>query len=112
MSDEPKKQSRGWIGWVLVVVLIAVGIAAWGVGRTLDDRQRARQHALARTGELNVQIRALAKEENDPTVRKDPTRRREIHGEIERLVRERLELNHERKRLARPLFQMFLDLFR
>jgi cell division protein FtsB len=107
MSDEPKKRSRGWIGWVLVVVLIAVGIAAWGVGRTLDDRQRARQRALARTGELNVQIRALAKEEKD-----DPARRREIHEEVERLVRERHELNHERKRLARSLFQMFLDLFR
>jgi hypothetical protein len=108
MSDEPKKRARWWIGWVLVVVLIAVGIAAWGVGRTLSDRQRA----LVRTREINAQIRVLDKVENDPAVRKDPTKQREIHEEVERLVLERLELNRERQRLAGSPFARFLDLFR
>jgi|SRR5580692_4856588 hypothetical protein len=119
MDDQQKRQSRGWIGWVLVVILLAVGITAWGVGRILN----ARQHAQARIGEIDAQIKVLAKEHNALTFTtdlcgitrrnpKDPVKRREIANRANQLIRQRQELRKELERSASSsLFRRFGDLF-
>jgi hypothetical protein len=119
MDDEPKKRSRGWIGWVLIVVLLAVGIAAWGAGRILN----ARQLAQARISEIDAQIKVLAKEHNALTFTtdlcgitrrnpKDPTMRREIANRANQLIRHRQELRKTLEHSASSsLFRRFREIF-
>jgi len=94
---------RRWL--ILLVVLLAVGLTAWAAGRTLDDRH----HTRTRIREINVELKALAKEASTVT---DASRRRQAIKGMEKLRREAQTLQSElRPWKSSSLLGRFRELF-